>query len=50
VLDWDDLLAEPDPHGAAVAFCRAVVAHACEVCGWDPALAASAQGSPPPVV
>jgi hypothetical protein len=50
VLDWDDLLAEPDPHAAAVAFCRAVVAHACEVCGWDPALAASAHGTPPPVV
>jgi hypothetical protein len=28
VLDWDDLLAEPDPHAAAVAFARAVVAHA----------------------
>jgi hypothetical protein len=50
VLDWDDLLADPDPHGAAVAFGRAVVAHACDVCGWDPALAASAQGSRPPVV
>jgi hypothetical protein len=26
VLDWDDLPAEPDPHAAAVAFARAVVA------------------------
>jgi hypothetical protein len=26
-----------------------VVAHACEVCGWDPGLSATAQGTPPPV-
>jgi hypothetical protein len=26
------------------------VIHACAVCGWDPALAASAEGIPPPVV
>jgi hypothetical protein len=50
VLDWDDLLAEPDPHAAAVALARAVVAHACEVCGWDSALSASVHGTPPPVV
>jgi Family of unknown function (DUF5996) len=49
VLDWDDLLRESDPHAAGLAFGRAVVAHACDVCGWDPALAASAQGTPPPV-
>jgi hypothetical protein len=50
VLEWEDLLAEPDPHAAALAFGRAVVAHACDVCGWDPELAASAEGIPPPVV
>jgi len=50
VLEWDDLLDRRDPHAVALAFGRAVVAHACEVCGWDPALAGSAQGTPPPVV
>jgi hypothetical protein len=50
VLDWDELRSEPDPHALAVAFGREVVAHACDVCGWDPALAATAQGIPPPVV
>jgi hypothetical protein len=49
LLDWDDLRTEPDPHAAAVAFGREVVALACDVCGWDPALAATAQGIPPPV-
>jgi Family of unknown function (DUF5996) len=49
VLDWDDVIARPDPHGAALDFGRAVVAHACLVCAWDPALAASAQGVPSPV-
>lgn len=50
VLEWDDLLDRRDPHAVALAFGRAVVAHACEVCGWDPVLAGSAQGTPPPVV
>jgi hypothetical protein len=49
VLDWDDVIAESDPHKAALEFGRAVVAHACLLCAWDPALAASAQGVPPPV-
>jgi hypothetical protein len=49
VLDWDDVLSEPDPHAAALTFGRAAVAHACDVCGWDPALAGTAQGTPPPV-
>ena len=49
VLDWDDVRASPDPHGAALEFCRSAFAHACLVCGWDPALAASAEGTPPPV-
>jgi hypothetical protein len=50
ILDWDDIRGDPDPHGAALAFARSAVRHACSVCGWDPALAASAQGTPPPVV
>ncbi len=49
VLDWADVVAAPDPHAAAVAFARAAFAHACTVCDWDPALAASAHGSPPPI-
>jgi len=50
VLDWDDVCASADPHGAALDFARSAFNHACLVCGWDPVLAASAQGSPPPVV
>jgi hypothetical protein len=49
LLDWDDALAEPDPHAAALAFARSVARHACVVCDWDPATAASLEGKPPPV-
>lgn len=49
LLDWDDVCAAPDPHRAALAFARSALRHACEVCGWDPALAASAEGTPPPL-
>ena len=42
-------LAAPDPHAAALAFARSAFRHACAVCDWDPALAASAEGTPPPV-
>jgi len=49
VLDWDDVCASPDPHAAAVDFARSAFQHACVVCEWDPALAATAEGSPPPV-
>ena len=34
----------------ALEFARSAFRHACAVCGWDPALAASADGTPPPVV
>jgi hypothetical protein len=50
VLDWDDVRASDDPHGDALAFARSAFQHACLVCEWDPALPASAEGSPPPVV
>ena len=50
VLDWDDVVASPDPHATALEFTRSALRHACTVCGWDPALAASAEGKPPPVV
>jgi uncharacterized protein DUF5996 len=49
LLDWDDVVAAADPFAAAFAFARSAVDHACVACGWEPALAASAQGSPPPV-
>lgn len=50
ILDWDDVSAGDDPHDLALAFARSVFRHACAVCAWDPALAASAEGTPPPVV
>ena len=49
LLDWDDVRVAPDPHRAAVEFGQSAIRHACGVCGWDPALAASAQGNPPPI-
>jgi uncharacterized protein DUF5996 len=49
ILDWDDVRAAPDAHGAALTFARSAVAHACRVCGWNPRLAASMEGDPPPV-
>jgi hypothetical protein len=49
LLDWDDVLASDDPHAAGLEFARWTFRHACAVCGWDPELAASAEGKPPPV-
>ena len=49
VLDWDDLRGADDPHATALGFARSVFRHACAVCGWDPVLAGSAEGVPPPV-
>ena len=49
ILDWDDVCASDDPFGTALAFARSLVLHACDVCAWDPALAASIEGDPPPV-
>jgi hypothetical protein len=50
VLDWDDVWAAEDPHGLALSFARSAFQHACLICGWDPELAASADGKPPPLV
>src|SRR4051794_16636851 len=50
VLRFADLAAAPDPHAEGLEFARSAFRHACMVCGWDPALAASADGRPPPVV
>ena len=49
VLEWDDVVAADDPREAALEFLRSAFQHACLVCGWDHALAASAEGTPPPV-
>jgi len=49
ILDWDDVRSGSDPHAAGLEFARSVFRHACSVCEWDPALAASAEASPPPV-
>jgi hypothetical protein len=45
VLDHDDVVAGADP----LEFAREAFRHACEVCEWDPGLAGSAHGTPPPV-
>ncbi len=49
VLRWDDIRESPDPHATAVRFGRAAFRRACAVCEWDPALAATAEGVPPPI-
>jgi Family of unknown function (DUF5996) len=49
ILDWDDVRSSPDPHAVALGFARSAFRHACTVCGWDGALAASAEGTPPPL-
>lgn len=50
ILDWDDVRAASDPRATAVEFARSSFRHACETCGWDAALAASAESKPPPVI
>lgn len=49
ILDWDDIRDTPSPHALALEFARSAFRHACTVCNWDPALLASAEGTPPPV-
>ena len=49
LLDWDDARRSPDPRQAAIDFGLSAIRHACLVCGWDPALAASAEGAVPPI-
>ena len=50
ILDWEDVRTAADPHATGLEFARSAFLHACAVCGWDPQLAASADGTPPPVV
>jgi hypothetical protein len=49
VLKWEDLRERPDPHALALEFARSAFRHACASCDWDPALAATAEGVPPPI-
>ncbi len=49
VLDWDAVRTQDEPHALAKRFLAAAFAHACAVCEWDPKLAASAEGEPPPL-
>ena len=49
LLDVADVLGSDDPRGLALEFLRSAFHHACVVCAWDPELAATADGHPPPV-
>jgi Family of unknown function (DUF5996) len=49
ILDVEDIRSAADPHALALEFAQSAFRHACLVCAWDPALAASAEGTPPPV-
>jgi hypothetical protein len=49
LLSWDDVRAAADPHAFALEFTRSAFRHGCQACAWDPGLAASAEGTPPPV-
>jgi len=49
VLDWDEVVAAADPFRLALDFARAAARHACTACEWDPSLAATLDGVPPPV-
>ncbi|HTU84196.1 MAG TPA: DUF5996 family protein [Solirubrobacteraceae bacterium] len=49
VLDWDEVRSSPDPRAVALGFAHGVFRHACTLCAWDPTLASSAEGSPPPL-
>jgi hypothetical protein len=49
LLEWEDVVAAAGPHRLALDFARAAFRHACATCSWDPALAATAEGTPPPV-
>ena len=50
VLDWDDVCRAEDPGRTAVAFARSLIRQSCAACDWDPVLAGSVDGVPPPVV
>jgi len=49
ILEWEDIRESADPHALALKFARSAFHHACAVCEWDPMLAATAEGVPPPI-
>ena len=49
ILEWDDARSAPDPFAAALEFARSAFRQACTACAWDMTLAASADGTPPPI-
>jgi Family of unknown function (DUF5996) len=49
ILDWEDIQRDSDPHALALEFAHSAFGHACDVCAWDPVLAQSAEGKPPPI-
>jgi len=49
ILPWSDVCNSSDPRSTSLEFAHSVFLHACTVCDWDPALTASAEGTPPPV-
>ena len=51
VLNWDEVCSAPDPFRAtAWTSVLSAIRHACPLCSWDLALAASAEGITPPVI
>jgi len=49
VLDWEDIRSAEDPHELALEFAHSAFGYASDVCAWDPVLAGSAEGHPPPI-
>jgi Family of unknown function (DUF5996) len=49
ILEWNDVRSAPDPSAAALEFARSAFRQACTACAWNMTLAASADGTPPPV-
>jgi hypothetical protein len=49
IMEWDDVCSAPDPFAAALEFARSSFRQACTACAWDMTLAASADGTPPPL-
>jgi Family of unknown function (DUF5996) len=49
VLDDEDIISSADPLGTALEFARSAFSAACAACDWNPDLAATAGGTPPPV-
>jgi hypothetical protein len=49
VLDWEDVRQSREQRADSLAFLHSAFRHACQVCEWDPFLAGSAEGSPPPI-